>query len=122
AWVFGIDKALAEAHIGAQLRIPRIFRFIIKYVSPTYLLIIFIGFCWNRVPDYVRSVLTAASDGNPDDRVALYSWGVILGTIALLVSVTAIGARRWRAAGIDIDGKYPPDDERVSNPVSGSTS
>ncbi|MGB5246841.1 MAG: hypothetical protein WBN34_09870, partial [Woeseia sp.] len=85
AWVFGIDKALAEAHIGAQLRIPRIFRFIIKYVSPTYLLIIFIGFCWNRVPDYVRSVLTAASDGNPDDRVALYSWGVILGTIALLV-------------------------------------
>jgi NSS family neurotransmitter:Na+ symporter len=38
AWVFGIDKAWDELHHGGQLRVPRVFRYIIKYVSPTLLL------------------------------------------------------------------------------------
>jgi SNF family Na+-dependent transporter len=40
AWVFGIDKAWDEMHHGCQMRVPRIFRFIIKYVTPTFLLLI----------------------------------------------------------------------------------
>ncbi len=40
AWVFGIDKAWDEMHLGARMRLPRIFKFIIKYVTPTFLLLI----------------------------------------------------------------------------------
>lgn len=40
AWVFGIDKAWDEMHHGCQMRVPRIFRFIIKYITPTFLLLI----------------------------------------------------------------------------------
>jgi len=43
AWVFGIDKAWDEMHLGAELKIPRIYKFIIKYVTPLYLLFI-LGF------------------------------------------------------------------------------
>jgi SNF family Na+-dependent transporter len=39
AWVFGMDKAWKEIHAGASIRIPVIFRFIIKYVTPLYILI-----------------------------------------------------------------------------------
>ncbi|MFT7541857.1 MAG: NSS family neurotransmitter:Na+ symporter, partial [Gammaproteobacteria bacterium] len=56
-WIFGVDKGLEEAHRGAQMRIPRIFRFIIKYVSPTFLLVIFVMFCINDAPGYVKTVL-----------------------------------------------------------------
>src|SRR6185503_8640519 len=36
-WVFGVDRGLAEAHEGARLRIPAIFRVVIKYIAPLYL-------------------------------------------------------------------------------------
>lgn len=39
-WVFGIDKGWKEMHEGAQKRVPGIYKFIIKYVTPAYLLVI----------------------------------------------------------------------------------
>ena len=39
-WVFGMDKAWAELHTGSDIRIPGIYRFIIKYVTPLFLLTI----------------------------------------------------------------------------------
>ncbi len=43
AWVFGIDKAWDEMHHGAMMKIPKIYKFIIKYVTPLFLLLI-LGF------------------------------------------------------------------------------
>lgn len=45
AWIFGMDRAWQEIHDGADIRVPRIFRFIIRYVTPVYLiaLILFWG-------------------------------------------------------------------------------
>jgi len=39
-WVFGIDRAWAELNHGAEIRLPIIFKYIIKYVTPTILIII----------------------------------------------------------------------------------
>lgn len=39
-WVFGMDKAWKELHTGSDIRIPRVYRFIIKYVTPVFLLLI----------------------------------------------------------------------------------
>jgi SNF family Na+-dependent transporter len=41
-WVFGIDRAWRETHYGADITIPRIFKFVIKYITPTLLLIILV--------------------------------------------------------------------------------
>jgi hypothetical protein len=43
AWVFGMDKAWTEMHVGSDITIPRIYRFIIKYITPAFLLLI-LGF------------------------------------------------------------------------------
>ncbi len=40
AWVFKMEKGWAEMHKGADLKVPRVFKFIIKYVTPVYLLIL----------------------------------------------------------------------------------
>lgn len=104
SWVFGVDKALDEAHRGAQLGIPRIFRFIIKYVSPTYLIVIFLGFCWYNVPPYVQSILGSGNLDDAANRSVIYAWGVILFSVVMLMTMTAIGTRRWKAAGMDING------------------
>lgn len=39
-WVFGINKAWEETHHGADMRIPGIYKYIIKYVTPVFLLVL----------------------------------------------------------------------------------
>src|SRR5918994_3967435 len=96
SWVFGIERGLKEAHNGAQIRIPRFYGFIMKYVTPTYLLAVFIAFCWQNLPDWVRSV-----NAEPLRQGAI---ALIVGVAVLLVVCTAIGERRWKREGLDIDG------------------
>ena len=55
-WIFGVDKGLKEAHEGSNMRIPAIFGFIMKYVSPTFLLVVVIGFCVDNAPSYVDTL------------------------------------------------------------------
>ncbi len=43
AWVFGIEKGWEEINRGADIKIPHFFKFIIKYVTPTFLLAVFLG-------------------------------------------------------------------------------
>lgn len=40
AWVFGMDKAWTELHVGSDITIPRFYRFIIKYITPSLLILI----------------------------------------------------------------------------------
>ena len=40
AWVFGVEEAWTQLHVGSDITIPRIYRFIIKYVTPPFLLVI----------------------------------------------------------------------------------
>ncbi|MFA6356149.1 MAG: sodium-dependent transporter [Candidatus Omnitrophota bacterium] len=39
-WVFGMDKAWEEMHHGAELRIPRAYKFVMRYVTPSFLIVI----------------------------------------------------------------------------------
>ncbi|MCX5706120.1 MAG: sodium:calcium symporter, partial [Candidatus Omnitrophica bacterium] len=40
AWVFGMEKAWDEIHKGADMWVPRIYKFIIKYITPLFLFFI----------------------------------------------------------------------------------
>jgi len=42
-WIFGIDKAWDEIHHGADLAVPRIYRFIMKYITPLLLIVILVS-------------------------------------------------------------------------------
>ena len=49
SWVLGVDKGIQAANTGSSLRIPPIFSWIMKYVSPSLLIIIFIFWLLNNV-------------------------------------------------------------------------
>jgi neurotransmitter:Na+ symporter, NSS family len=99
SWVFGMERGWNELHSGASIRIPYIFKFIMKYVAPAYLLVVFIGFCVQNLGPSITAAW--ASTGS---RVGVI---VILVTLVLLLGVTIVGEKRWRAAGIDIDDDSP---------------
>jgi SNF family Na+-dependent transporter len=101
AWIFGIDRGWKEAHQGAHIRMPAIYKFIMKYVAPTYLLLVFLAFSVQNLPTWVRNV---ANQPLAQGALAL----VAAVTLLLLVCVR-IGEKRWRAAGLDVDGRRPAE-------------
>jgi len=40
-WVFGIDNAWDEINRGADIKVPIIFKYIMKYITPVFLLVVF---------------------------------------------------------------------------------
>ncbi len=122
AWITGVDRGIQELRRGALIPVPKIFRFVIRYVSPAYLLVIFVGFCYANVPGYVRTILGDPTSGIPPNRGALMAWGVIVASMAGLLILTAVGTRRWRAAGLDLDGRQPgpPEGESAAPAAAGS--
>jgi len=89
AWVFGMDRAWEEIHHGADIRIPRIYKFIIKYVTPVFLFFI-LGFWF--VQDGIPVVLmknVAAAD-KP------FVLATRLGLLAMFVTLCVLVRVAWR--------------------------
>lgn len=91
AWVLGVDKGVAAANEGAEFKLPRIFSFVIKYISPVYLLIIFVLWSANNLPDYLKGLMKGG--------VPLMTVMVIAGIFVFLLMLTAIGGRRLNGEG-----------------------
>lgn len=95
AWVFGMNNAWEEIHRGADMRIPRIYKFIIKYVTPTFLIFILGVWLWQ---EWIPVILM--------QNVPLENKPYILGTRAGLLALFAVLAllvkiawRRKRLSG-----------------------
>jgi SNF family Na+-dependent transporter len=93
AWVFGIKKAWAEINEGADIRIPSVFRFIIQYVTPVYLigLLVFWG-----VQDGIPVLLM---EGKPTADIP-YLWGARLMMLGLTVIAVVLIARAYKRGTI----------------------
>ena len=70
---------------------PRLFQYILKYVTPVYLLAIFVGICFTAGPGYAK---TLAAGGVP-----LYSVCVIGIIFAFLLLLVHIAGNRWEREG-----------------------
>ena len=88
-WVFGAKRGFDEAHEGAELRMPRVFPFVIKYVSPAYLLIVFAFWSFDNLPGRLEQL---GAGGVP-----FYTVGLIATLLAFLVILTRIAGQRWHA-------------------------
>lgn len=60
-WVLGIDRGEESAHEGAHIRIPKLVQFMLKYVTPVYLVVIFAGFCFDSLPSKYVAVAQVPS-------------------------------------------------------------
>jgi NSS family neurotransmitter:Na+ symporter len=89
AWIFGIDQTWEEMHRGNQLRVPRIFRFIIKYVSPTLLLAMLV---WWLISDW-WAVITMKGIPNED---LPYVLGIRLILLAIVIVLIVMVRYAWK--------------------------
>ncbi len=89
AWIFGIDKAWDEMHHGAMMRIPRIYKFIIKYITPLFLLLI-LGF-W-LAQDGIPVILMK----NVDPSVKPFILGTRIALIGIFGVLCVLVKIAWR--------------------------
>jgi hypothetical protein len=88
-WVLGIDRAERAAHEGAHLRIPRLVQFVIKYISPLFLLAILIGNIIKFGPGYWTTLTTNPAAG--------LSFGFMALIAVFFFVLVHIAGRRWQA-------------------------
>ncbi|MBK1875528.1 sodium:calcium symporter [Pelagicoccus mobilis] len=97
SWVIGIEKGFEIAHRGAAIRIPNIFKFVMKWLSPLFLIVVFGAWVYNGVlgfqfgggervySSYVKDLFI---EPNP---VAWFSVGLIALVAGLMLLLTIIG-------------------------------
>lgn len=95
-WLFGIDRASAEAARGAALRIPRFVWYVAKYVSPVYLLTIFGLWCYYQLPSIIGGIRKLPREDKGTVLLMLSFIVVLLIFFGLLVN---LAGKRWRQQG-----------------------
>lgn len=88
-WVFGAKRGVKIAAEGAEMRLPRFFPFVIRYVTPTYLLIMLGMWCYTDLGKYVDQIRS--------DNVILLAFGMVVVVTVFLLMLINIGGRRWQA-------------------------
>jgi NSS family neurotransmitter:Na+ symporter len=86
AWVFGIDRGWNEIRHGAAIEPPRVFRFVLKWITPSFLAIILGLWAWNEVPAKL------AMEGVPDEARATI-WGARVMIVVVLAAIWALVAK-----------------------------
>jgi hypothetical protein len=90
-WVFGAERGLAEANRGSDLRIPRLFVPVIRYVCPAYLVAILGGFVYQNLGDQIRSIT-----GTP---AALLTASFMIAVLIFLGLMVHLATARWEREG-----------------------
>ena len=95
-WILGVKEGFRIAHEGAAMRIPNIFKFIMKYISPLFLILIFAMWVATNVfglnfqtgdaeySSYVRDLFIEPN------KVAWLSLALIGSVAALFISLIAL--------------------------------
>lgn len=98
AWVFGINKAWEEMHHGAAMRIPRVYKYIIKYVTPVFLLVVLGAWFFQEWLPIIRMDNISSSNRGYILATRVGLWLIFL-TLAVLVR-TAWRKRDRKGAGV----------------------
>ena len=85
--MLGVERGIAEANRGSDLKIARLLRADHPYVCPAYLLAILVGFAYQNFADKARAVI--------ERPAALMTATFMLVVFAFLWLLTSLAARRW---------------------------
>jgi SNF family Na+-dependent transporter len=94
-WVLGVERGFEELSRGAEIRIPGFVKYVIKYVSPVYLLAIFACWVYKEFLDPEHAVRLKQLRENP---VVQLSVGFIVVVVILFALLIAQSVKRWNAA------------------------
>ena len=93
-WVIGPERGYAELTKGAEIRVPRAAMFMIRYVSPLYLLAVFILWCRTSLPARWAAIVNPPAGEPP---VVLMALGFITVVIIFFAFVIAGANQRWQS-------------------------
>ncbi|MBU1784390.1 MAG: sodium-dependent transporter [Candidatus Omnitrophica bacterium] len=85
-WIFGIEKAWEEVHHGADMRIPGIYKFVIKYITPLFLATVLVTWFWQDWLPVIRMENIPEADRTCVMFTRAGLWLLFL-TIAMLVKI-----------------------------------
>ena len=91
AWIFGMDKAWEEINEGAAIRIPRIFYYMIKYVTPVSLAILLVVWTYQAGFD----ILLLRNVDPVDIPYLLVTRGIIVALILVGVLQVRRVSKHW---------------------------
>ena len=91
-WVFGMDKAWTELHVGSDITIPRVYRFVIKYITPAALLLI-LGF-WLYQEGWDTIMMTKLRAEHPENISYVLGTRILL--LACFAALTFLVWISWR--------------------------
>jgi len=91
-WVFGIDKAWKELHVGADIKIPIIFRWMMRYVTPLFLLVILGSWLYQAGFDVI--FMTNVPEEN---KPYILFTRLLLVIVAIMLGIMIkIASKKWR--------------------------
>ncbi len=96
AWIFGMEKAWKEIHHGADMNVPGIYKFIIKYVTPAFLIAILGFWLYQEGISTILMKNVSASD-RPFVLGTRFLLIAIFAVLALMVKIAWRGKKRRRA-------------------------
>lgn len=91
AWIFGMDKGWDAITSGADMKVPTTYRFIIKYITPVFLLFVFIGSVFSPLNGDWAGAISSLMNGN----------GWVLDNGSLIKQVMSTGLREQIHAATD---------------------
>jgi SNF family Na+-dependent transporter len=97
AWVWGIDNGWKELNSGADIKVPKIFKYIIKYVTPLYMLAI-IGFWALDEKGAISILMMKCSTGGgeiPTENIP-YIWAARAIMVALFIGMAIMVGIAWK--------------------------
>jgi len=100
SWIFGIDRGWHEITSGAEMKVPRIYRYIIKYVTPAFLFVVFIGSVFSPLGGDWGAALSSLFSGS--------GWPLDNGS--LISQLMNTGLREQIAAATDVVQKTELED------------
>ena len=109
SYIFGVGKGIDEAHEGAHIRIPGIYKPILAFVSPLFLVVLFAFFSYNNLPTWISHV--------GEQPAAKYAIGLIVACIVALCAMVYLGEQRLEKRGIGLEGIDEPGPSSDSGPA-----
>jgi len=95
-WIFGIEKAWDEIHKGADMAVPKIYKFVIKYITPLFLFFILGMWFWQ---EWLPIILMK----NVSLENRIYILGTRLGLILIFFILSLLVKIAWRRRKAAID-------------------
>ena len=84
----GIEKGYKEIQHGAEIQIPKIVMYIIRYVSPVFLLAVFVIWLYQTAGQYIQKI--------GHDPVVAISVAFIIMVLLFFLMIITQSVRRWK--------------------------